>query len=93
MQDFDWVTARANCLPATVFETLRLQVKSDIEKRKGLLKEQRDAFKMVEDDTRFSVRIPSDPLRGNVIFELSGERIVVYRKNNVLCEAMKSGLK
>jgi hypothetical protein len=36
MTDFDWVTARAKCSLAAMFEQLRLWVQDDIEKRQAL---------------------------------------------------------
>jgi effector-binding domain-containing protein len=39
LEDFDWVSARAQCEPFKVFEKLRAQVKEDVKKRDSLPKD------------------------------------------------------
>jgi hypothetical protein len=36
LEEFDWVSARAQCTPSSVFERLRAQVKEDVGKRNSL---------------------------------------------------------
>ncbi|MGB7592132.1 MAG: hypothetical protein WBO19_12925 [Terriglobia bacterium] len=86
MEDFDWVTARACCLPGEAFERLRLQIKKDIDIKNSLLTAQRDAFAMVDNGDSFSVIVPSNPLR-KISFHVSGEKIIVSRKGKSIFEA------
>ncbi len=86
MESFDWVTARAQCFPATVFEQLRLQVEEDVKTRNRLLADPHDAFAVVDNGNKFSVIVLGNPLR-KVTFSLANENISVQRKGTVICEA------
>lgn len=85
MEDFDWVTARAQCSSGKVFEKLRLQVKKDVETKNLLLADHHDAFALVDNGDHFSVIVPSNPLL-KITFSLTKEKISVHRRDRLVCE-------
>ena len=81
MEDFDWVTATCQCSTANIFETLKAQVKSDVEKRKSSAPEAqaRGSFSVVTNGGSFAVTVQDfrTPHRA-VVFELVAEGIRVH---------------
>jgi len=77
MGDFDWVSMRALYSSLTVFEKLKLQVQKDVEARNKYLAERRDAFHVKLDNNRFSIFVPTNPLRPGVVFSVADETIFV----------------
>jgi hypothetical protein len=60
--DFDWVSARAECSASKVFRQLELQVKTDVEKRNLLRTDNEKSkyfFECASDGFRFSVFLTS----------------------------------
>ena len=90
MEDFDWVTARAQCSPVDVFQKLKVQVTEDVEIRNRQLPDPRDAFKVNDEGNVFSVSLPTQPLRPRVIFSVANEEISVRdQKGNQICKAIE----
>lgn len=86
----DWVTARANCSPAVMFERLRQMAEANTQKRNEQLRGERFVFMESEDTdvrkTRFTVFDQGTHKR--VQFDLKGQVIVASdRQGNVLAEA------
>jgi hypothetical protein len=59
--DFDWISARAECSPSQVFQKLRLQLKNDVEKR--------NAIRTENEKSRYVFTIHSDTRRISVFVE------------------------
>jgi hypothetical protein len=84
-EDFDWVSAQAACLPATMFDRLRIGVKQDVERRNALV-DVDDGFRFEFSDdgetfdvTRLEGSRFSDPrIAALVRFERAGPRINVH---------------
>ena len=80
VEDFDWVAARCTCSPEAVFEKLKSQVESDVQKRdSALAKAQRERyrFEFVPDRNFFSVIVSGNRIHGSVKFGLTDTGIVV----------------
>lgn len=76
--NFDWVTARSECLPRKVLEALRLQVETDIKTRNDLSSPASAyRFSMVSELGIFSVLIEGPKLHDSVIFSIADGGILV----------------
>jgi hypothetical protein len=82
---FDWVSAQAACMPAAMFERLRVGVKQDVETRNGLVGLDDEArFEFSEDSEAFDVtrlegsRFGKPAIAALVRFERAGRRINVH---------------
>jgi len=82
--DFDWVSAQAQCTSASTFERLRTQVREDVQRRNGLLG-RTDGWRFefgTEDDAFEVARVNGslvDPKTSAVVtFERAGRRIHIH---------------
>jgi hypothetical protein len=84
-ESFDWVTARAACSLARVFEKLKLQIQDDIKARNALRPPGAHyAFSVVEGGSKaFSVLVEGKNVHVSVRFDLDDEKISVYSKDGV----------
>jgi hypothetical protein len=74
-EDFNWVAARSKCSVAAVFETLRLRVRDDVQRRNGLLG-RNDGWTFEfsdEGDGRNHAKVS-----GVVTFSRNGRRILIH---------------
>ena len=84
-EDFDWVSAQADCTPASMFERLRHGVRQDVDRRNGLVGLEDEArFEFSEDSEAFDVarvdgsRFGQPKIAALVRFERAGRRINVH---------------
>jgi hypothetical protein len=82
--DFDWVSAQAQCTATAMFERLRTQVRADVQRRNGLLG-RTDGWRFeceTEDDAFEVARVSGslvDPKTSAVVtFERAGRRIHIH---------------
>jgi hypothetical protein len=82
-ENFDWVTARAECSAGKIFEKLKLQVQENVKVRKSLLPSERHySFEFVESGgTAFSVAVIGNDIHDSVRFHLGDEKIKVRSGN------------
>ena len=85
-REFDWVTERTKCSIENVFEQLRLDVKSNVEKRQELRERSSEfgftnAFSFASNMGKFSASMNTHNYRGTVIFVLRKNSIVVLDEN------------
>jgi hypothetical protein len=82
-ENFDWVTARAECSAGKIFEKLKLQVQENVKVRKSLLPSERHySFEFVEGGgTAFSVAVIGNDIHDSVRFHLGDEKIKVRSGN------------
>jgi hypothetical protein len=73
---FDWVTERHGCSIDSVFEKLRLDVKSDLDTRKNL-GEQHDTFSF---EPHFSFSSSQDAFSASVHFRNGNKRAAIFRR-------------
>jgi len=87
--EFDWVAARADCSVSEVFEKLRAQVKTDVDKRHALRPERTPyAFRFVSEGPKFIALVEGNKLHHAVIFSLENQIISVYDDDdNVIFKA------
>jgi hypothetical protein len=85
--DFDWVSAQAQCTVVTMFERLRTQVRADVQRRNGLLG-RTDGWRFdfeTEDDAFEVARVSGslvDPKTSAVVtFERAGGRIHIHSED------------
>ena len=82
MEDFNWVTARCECSPNQVFETLKSQVKSDVEEREANLTQDqklRYRFSFMPGRNDFSVLVEgSNNIHDAIKFGLTETGIIVF---------------
>src|ERR1035441_10311555 len=78
--EFDWVSARAQCTPFAVFERLRMQVKADMEKRNSLMRdgELMSPFSLETGPEWFSVTSKTLDKYGGVTFTLTVNGVAVH---------------
>ena len=80
--DFDWVTERHLCSPSAIITKLRMQIETDIEKRKELLtpaERARLAFSLRDEDRLFVVQVEGqNNLYRGVRFGLTYTGITVH---------------
>jgi hypothetical protein len=87
-ENFDWVTARANCSLPEVFEKLKQQINNDVTTRNSL----RPAgahyvFRFVEGASNsFSVVVEGAQIHDTVRFTLNADRILIHTKDGLLYE-------
>jgi hypothetical protein len=85
-ENFDWVTAHSQCSLDLVFESLRLQVQTDVETREALRpKDQRHshyAFRFVSNERKFSAMLNGHRIRRVASFSLERHAIVVRDEND-----------
>jgi hypothetical protein len=78
MLDFDWVTALLACSPNKVFETLKTEIRRDVEIRNGLLSQYtRYAFTTTGNGENLTVLIESETDHRSVTFSLTKRGISV----------------
>jgi len=84
-EDFDWVSAQAECTPSALFERLRAGVQQDVERRNALVELEDGArFEFSEDSEAFDVtrlegaRFGDARIAALVRFERVGRRINVH---------------
>ena len=89
MDDFEWVTARANCSVNEVFEKLRAQVKADVDIRHNLRPHgEMYAFRFISEGPQFIALVEGNKLHHAVIFTLKDGIITVSDDDdNVLFRA------
>jgi hypothetical protein len=82
---FEWVSAKAACTAASMFERLRIGVKQDVERRNALIDlDEGFRFEFSEDDEGFDVarvegsRFTHPKVAGLVRFERAGRRIHIH---------------
>ena len=85
--EFDWVSAQAQCNAASMFERLRTQVREDVQRRNGLLG-RTDGWRYefeTEDDAFEVSRVTgslADPKTSAVVtFEKTGQRIQIHSED------------
>jgi hypothetical protein len=85
--EFDWVSAQAQCNAASMFERLRTQVREDVQRRNGLLG-RTDGWRYeceTEDDAFEVSRVTGslvDPKTSAVVtFERTGQRIQIHSED------------
>jgi hypothetical protein len=85
--EFDWVSAQAQCNAASMFERLRAQVREDVQRRDGLLG-RTDGWRYeceTEDDAFEVSRVTGslvDPKTSAVVtFERTGQRIQIHSED------------
>ena len=85
--EFDWVSAQAQCNAASMFERLRTQVREDVQRRNGLLG-RTDGWRYefeTEDDAFEVSRVTGslvDPKTSAVVtFEKTGQRIQIHSED------------
>ena len=85
--DFDWVSAQAQCTASSMFERLRTQVREDVHRRNGLLG-RTDGWRFefdTEGDTFEVSRVSGslvDPNTSAVVtFERTGRRIQIHSED------------
>jgi hypothetical protein len=85
---FDWVSAQAQCTPATMFERLRTEVRDDVQRRNdlpGRTDGWRFECETEEDDTFEVARVSGslvDPTTSAVVtFERAGRRIHIHSED------------
>ena len=86
MEDFNWVAARCECSPNQVFETLKSQVKSDIEEREASLTEvqkQRYRFLFMPGRNEFTVLVEGNNIHSAIKFGLTDTGIVVLNEEGL----------
>ena len=82
IRNLDWVKERSECSIMKVFETLKLQVKEDMEQRNKLLPSgSHYNFIMTQHDNAFVVMSQSNEKNKGVAFELVGSVIQVNDRN------------
>ena len=87
VDEFDWVSAQANCNVRAMFERLRTRVRDDVQKRNGLLgRPDGWRFEFDNDDDAFEVaRVvgtgPNPNVTGIVTFERAGRRILIHSED------------
>jgi hypothetical protein len=91
LDEFDWVSARAQCTPFAVFEKLRAQVKVDMERRNSLMRDGDLAspFSLGTGPEWFSVSSKTlDKYRG-VTFTLTANGVAVHdaTSHTKICDA------
>jgi hypothetical protein len=90
MTDFDWVTERHRCSPLAVFESLKIELQSDVKARNAVRGEDRYyGFEstVVQGDSIVVIRNGNN-ISDSVTFSLEDGKIVVYdRKRTPLLEA------
>jgi hypothetical protein len=85
--EFDWVSAQAQCTVVTMFERLRTQVRADVQRRNGLLgRTDGWRFEFETEDDAFEVARVSgslvDPKTNAVVtFERAGRRIHIHSED------------
>ena len=85
MADFEWVTARAKCSVADLFEALKLEVKQDVEIRKSLLPERSYyGFDFVAKGREFSAVVQGNKIYHAVTFGQEDQSISVRDEKDVL---------
>lgn len=89
MDRLNWVTAVSECSLTKTFESLRLQVKEDIEEREELRAEKEDnhyAFRMVSGGRSFTVLVEgAHPIKGSsVVFSQNADAISVSDDKDTL---------
>lgn len=94
-EQFDWVGARARCIPWTVMEILRGQARADIEIRNALTPEQgfpKRTFQLQEGNNWFAVIVPRpyENTHKGVIFRQAeaGIQILDASTRNVLHDSI-----
>jgi hypothetical protein len=87
MEDFNWVVARCECSPNQVFETLKSQVKSDVEEREASLTQEqklRYRFSFMPGRNDFSVLVEgAGNIHGAIKFGLTETGIVVFNEQGM----------
>jgi hypothetical protein len=85
--DFDWVSAQAQCNASAMFDRLRARVRDDVQRRNGLLgRNDGWRFEFESEDDAFEVARVSgslvDPKVSAVVtFELTGRRIQIHSED------------
>ena len=85
--DFDWVSAQAQCTAVTTFERLRMQVREDVQRRNGLLgRTDGWRFEFETEDDAFDVARVSGSLVDSktsavVTFERAGRHIHIHSED------------
>jgi hypothetical protein len=85
--DFDWVTALSACSASQIFETLKLQVKSDMETRKALQPSADRHYEFATHERNFSISLDHNESFHVVTFSLEKKGIVVKDENEVMFSA------
>jgi hypothetical protein len=87
--EFDWVTARADCSISSVFENLKTQVEQDVETMNGLRPPSMNyAFKLVQPSKRlFSVDTEGSGVLLRVQFKLEADKICVFSREGLMLQA------
>ena len=85
MPEFDWVTARAKCSVANLFEALKLEVKQDVEIREALCaKGSHYGFDFVAEGKMFSAIVQGNKIHHAVTFSLEDQLISVRNENDAV---------
>jgi len=89
MSDFDWVTAFFACSPNKVFETLKTQIKRDVERRNALLSPHTQySFTTTGDGESLTVLIESATDHRSITFDLVSKGISAHNeKGKLILEA------
>lgn len=84
-ENFDWVRALSECSVGAVFETLRQQVKRDVEIRQGLRTEHvHYGFQFISTSTNsFSVMVEGNKVHDTVWFERKENEIAVHGEEGI----------
>src|SRR5215471_15525936 len=83
LDDFDWVSAQAQCSAASMFEVLRTRVREDVQRRNGIRRGDEWTFEFAEEGDAFDVSRLEPSAHGrprvlaSVRFERAGSRINV----------------
>jgi hypothetical protein len=85
-EDFEWVTARAGCSPARVFQRLKLEVEGDVKERNALLAPGAGyTFDTITVEGAITVFLESDgaSVRRSVVFKQTDAGISVCDGSNL----------
>ncbi|HET6841026.1 MAG TPA: hypothetical protein VFK06_04970 [Candidatus Angelobacter sp.] len=86
--DFDWVSSRNECSISKMFERLRFDIKTDVEKRQQLRERHPQLgflndFSFISKSNKLSVLAQTDGQdRRSIVFSLRGEYIFVLDEND-----------
>lgn len=87
--NFDWVTARAECSIVAVFEKLKILIETDVEIRNKLRQKDSDSpiFKLVSANNRFTVLAEGHYVHKTVVFALSSKGISAISSDGHIFQA------
>ncbi len=80
-EDFDWISARADCSPTQAFMKLRVQIQDDLTKRVAGMSDQEKSkysFKIVNQDWEFWVSVEGPYIEKGITFRRTSAGINVH---------------